>query len=150
MGQSTPGRAGTARSIAAALLAHALALSLSSGSFAQPREPAVKLSRTGICHDAASQHYARLQDYKPFDSMDACLRAGGRLSQAEARRQQAESQRAFVLVALIAVGVGVAAILWLYRRRQGLRPTVAEAEFREAERRRWEGHRLDPPRGPKP
>ena len=150
MGQPTSRMAGCARSIAAALLALVASWAAPDEGFAQTREPPVKLSRSGICHDAASQHYERLKDYRPFDSMDACLRAGGRLSQAEARRQEAESRRVVEIVILIAVGIGIAVVVWLYRRRQQRRPTAAESEFREAERRKWEGHRLDPPKGPLP
>src|SRR5688572_7885446 len=39
--------------------------------------PAVKLSRDGICHDAASQYYSKLKEYQGFDSMNSCIAAGG-------------------------------------------------------------------------
>ena len=144
MGYSVAEMAGRARSIAVALLPLALALPASIAGLAQSPEPAVKLSRSGICHDAASPHYSRVKDFKPFDSMDACVRAGGRLSQAEVRRQEAESRQTIAVIA-IAVGLAIAVAAWLLWRRLRRRPTAVEAEFREAERRRWEGHRRDPP-----
>ncbi len=40
---------------------------------------AVKQSSSGICHDQNSSYYERTKRFKPFSSLDACLRAGGRL-----------------------------------------------------------------------
>lgn len=39
----------------------------------------VKKSKSGICHPPASSHYDRTNNYLGFDSVDACLNAGGRL-----------------------------------------------------------------------
>lgn len=39
----------------------------------------VKLSRSGICHDQTSAYYTRTIHFKPFDSLQACRNAGGRL-----------------------------------------------------------------------
>ncbi|MBV0934774.1 HNH endonuclease family protein [Marinobacterium weihaiense] len=39
----------------------------------------VKQSSSGICHDENSSYYERTKNFKPFSSLDACLRAGGRL-----------------------------------------------------------------------
>ncbi|WP_417667224.1 HNH endonuclease family protein [Pseudidiomarina sp.] len=39
----------------------------------------VKQSSSGICHDQSSSYYERTKRFKPFSSLDACLRAGGRL-----------------------------------------------------------------------
>ncbi|MBR9829314.1 MAG: HNH endonuclease [Oceanospirillales bacterium] len=39
----------------------------------------VKQSSSGICHDQSSSYYERTKNFKPFNSLDACLRAGGRL-----------------------------------------------------------------------
>ncbi|WP_417522300.1 HNH endonuclease family protein [Marinobacter sp.] len=39
----------------------------------------VKQSSSGICHDQSSSYYERTKNFKPFSSLDACLRAGGRL-----------------------------------------------------------------------
>jgi hypothetical protein len=82
--------------------------------------------------------------------MDDCLRAGGRLSQAQADRQEGESRRAIEIVIAISIGAAIALVAWLLWRRRQRRPTSVEAEFHESERRRWEGHRLDPPKGPRP
>lgn len=40
----------------------------------------VKMSKSGICHDSSSPWYEQTKSYTPYDSMSACLRAGGRLS----------------------------------------------------------------------
>lgn len=40
--------------------------------------PAVKMSKTGICHPRGGSYYARTQNYTPYPSMEACLKAGGR------------------------------------------------------------------------
>lgn len=39
----------------------------------------VKQSTSGICHDQNSSYYERVKNFKPFISLDACIRAGGRL-----------------------------------------------------------------------
>jgi len=42
-------------------------------------EPEVKQSSSGICHDKSSASFERTKHYKPFDTIAACLDAGGRL-----------------------------------------------------------------------
>ena len=39
----------------------------------------VKMSSSGICHDPSSPYYSRTTNFTPFDTLDACLKAGGRL-----------------------------------------------------------------------
>lgn len=39
----------------------------------------VKQSTSGVCHDQNSSYYERTTNFKPFNSLDACLRSGGRL-----------------------------------------------------------------------
>jgi hypothetical protein len=40
--------------------------------------PAVKMSKTGICHPRGGSYYGRTQNYTPYPTMEACLKAGGR------------------------------------------------------------------------
>lgn len=40
--------------------------------------PAVKKSNNDICHDATSSGYTSTKNFKPFASMDECLKSGGR------------------------------------------------------------------------
>ncbi len=39
----------------------------------------VKLTGSGLCHPPQSQWYGRIKNYQSFDSLDACLQAGGKL-----------------------------------------------------------------------
>ena len=39
----------------------------------------IKKSRSGICHDKSSRWYYRTKHFRPFDSIEKCLRSGGRL-----------------------------------------------------------------------
>lgn len=39
----------------------------------------VKLSNSGICHDTDSRYYQQTKNYTPYKSLEACLKAGGRL-----------------------------------------------------------------------
>lgn len=39
----------------------------------------VKQSTSGLCHPQQSQWYERIQNYQPFETIEACLDAGGRL-----------------------------------------------------------------------
>ena len=41
--------------------------------------PAVKKSKTGICHAAGSSYYSRTLNFTPFATMDECIKSGGRL-----------------------------------------------------------------------
>ena len=140
----------TGRSISAACCLVALGLLCSSDVCAQPASAPVKLSRSGICHDASSPHHGKLKEFQSFGSMDTCIKAGGRLSQADARKAEARSSDSstglmvWSLVAIAVLGIAMIALLpkardWYVRRKN----RNVEAEFQEAEQRRWEGHRLD-------
>lgn len=39
----------------------------------------VKKSRTGICHAPGTTYYNKTQNYTPYNSLDECLKSGGRL-----------------------------------------------------------------------
>src|SRR5687767_5384783 len=71
-----------------------------SPSFAEPESssfaaaPAIKLSRDGICHDAASQYYSKLKEYQGFDSMNSCIAAGG-LQRSTAKARNTPTQDTF-------------------------------------------------------
>jgi hypothetical protein len=41
--------------------------------------PAVKKSRSGICHDRGSRWYDQTIHFEAFDTLNACLESGGRL-----------------------------------------------------------------------
>ena len=41
--------------------------------------PAVKKSKTGICHAAGSTYYSRTLNFTPFTTMAECIKSGGRL-----------------------------------------------------------------------
>ncbi len=63
---------------ASALVALALtAIPLTSWS--QDETEVVKKSQSGVCHDTSSRHYARVKNFKPYDSIQACLEDGGRI-----------------------------------------------------------------------
>ena len=47
-------------------------------SWSQDDTSAVKKSESGICHDVSSRHYERVKNFKPYESMQECLEAGGR------------------------------------------------------------------------
>ncbi len=47
-------------------------------SWSQDEASAVKMSESGICHDVSSRHYERVKNFKPYQSMQECLDAGGR------------------------------------------------------------------------
>src|SRR5688500_5635784 len=51
-----------------------------SPAYAQPAatEPAVKMSRSGICHERGTVHYQQTIYFETFESMEACRAAGGR------------------------------------------------------------------------
>jgi hypothetical protein len=46
--------------------------------FAQSNSPAVKMSRSGICHPRGGTYYSRTTNYTPYKSMADCVKAGGR------------------------------------------------------------------------
>jgi hypothetical protein len=63
---------------------------LQSNIFAAP--PIIKQSSSGICHSVESPWYERTKNYTPFDSIDTCLVAGGRLPKGAAHRPTAKSE----------------------------------------------------------
>ncbi len=42
-------------------------------------EPPVKKSKSGICHAKGTPYYAQTKNYTAFNSLDECLKAGGRM-----------------------------------------------------------------------
>lgn len=71
------------RSLLSRLLGSALiALALTATpltSWSQDETSVVKMSQSGVCHDATSRHYARVKNFKPYESIQACLDDGGRI-----------------------------------------------------------------------
>jgi hypothetical protein len=53
---------------------------------ATDEEPTVKQSSSGICHDNLSSYYKRTKKYTAFESVSACIDAGGRLPMSSTRR----------------------------------------------------------------
>jgi PBP1b-binding outer membrane lipoprotein LpoB len=43
------------------------------------KSPAVKKSDTGICHQEGTNYYKNTKNFTPYDSIDECLKSGGRL-----------------------------------------------------------------------
>ncbi len=43
-------------------------------------EPPVKKSKSGICHAKGTSYYAQTKNYTAFNSLEECLKAGGRRS----------------------------------------------------------------------
>jgi hypothetical protein len=64
--------------LASALTGLALA-SMPLASWSQDDAATVKMSKSKICHDNSSPHYARLKSFKSYPSIQACLDDGGRL-----------------------------------------------------------------------
>ena len=131
--------------------------------------PAVKLSRGGICHDSASQHFARLKAYQPFYSMEECVAAGGRPfraatkkpgsptdvasggQQSERRPDQDGSKEGVPIIVwwgVAGIVILVFGIPWLRRWRLRRKNQETEARFNEAAERHWRGHHLDRPKDP--
>jgi hypothetical protein len=42
-------------------------------------DPAVKKSDSGICHDASSSSYGNTKKFTPFNTIDECIKSGGKL-----------------------------------------------------------------------
>ncbi len=55
----------------------AIALAVSGMAIAQSNPP-VKKSKNDICHAQGTRYYSRTKTFKPYSSMDACLKSGGR------------------------------------------------------------------------
>ncbi len=41
-------------------------------------EPPIKMSKSGICHAQGTSYYAQTKNYTAYNTMEECLRAGGR------------------------------------------------------------------------
>ncbi|RBP27925.1 uncharacterized protein DUF1524 [Marinobacter pelagius] len=53
----------------------------------------VKKTSSGICHPPASAYYERTQNFRAFDSTEACLASGGRLPKQLAKAQATPSHK---------------------------------------------------------
>jgi hypothetical protein len=81
-----------------------LTLVISFGSFAanSTSEPQVKQSSSSICHDKSSRSFNRTKNFTPFDTIAACIDAGGRLPKGKASQigkatnEAVDEDRAFV------------------------------------------------------
>lgn len=51
---------------------------VASGAMTGGAEPAVKKSKNDICHDKGSNGYKQTKNFTPFNSMDECVKSGGR------------------------------------------------------------------------
>lgn len=51
-------------------------------------DPAVKKSDSGICHDASSPSYKNTKKFTPFNSMDECVKSGGKPAGNAAKPQE--------------------------------------------------------------
>jgi hypothetical protein len=49
----------------------------------------IKKTKSGICHPPASSYYDRTKNYAAFDSVNACLAAGGRLPKGMSNKKKA-------------------------------------------------------------
>lgn len=56
-------------------------------------QPEVKLSTSGICHDSSSRSFNRTKNFTPFQSLEDCLGAGGRLPRSYALEQKGSLNR---------------------------------------------------------
>jgi hypothetical protein len=57
----------------------ALSLLLTAPTFAQS-DPPVKMSSSGICHQKGkSSYYAQTKKFTAYNTLDECLKAGGRM-----------------------------------------------------------------------
>ena len=50
---------------------------ISTGIFAQGKP--VKMSNSGICHKPGSTYYEQTKNFRPYKTLDECLKDGGRL-----------------------------------------------------------------------
>lgn len=82
-----------------AVLVSALLVATSPGLLAD----LVKKTKSGICHPPASSYYDRTKNYQPFDSVESCLTAGGRLPK-NMGGHQADRKSASVMIASNDIG----------------------------------------------
>lgn len=124
--------------------------------------PSVKLSRTGICHEQGTDFYERTKHLQAFDSIDACLAAGGRRPKAPPQMNSEDANNQSIakgddyssgsaeesdsdgwpwtgllsICGILAVGGGIVACWRRHQQHDVFRKQNAD------ERRRVEGHRL--------
>ena len=48
-----------------------------------------KSAKSGICYSADSKSYKKLKDFTPYKTMDECIKAGGKLPKAPAKKKTA-------------------------------------------------------------
>lgn len=51
---------------------------MSIGAIADSSNPPVKKSKTGVCHPQGGTYYGQTKNFTPYQSMDECIKSGGR------------------------------------------------------------------------
>jgi hypothetical protein len=135
---------------------------------AESAEAPVKLSGSGICHEPGSRFYDQTVNFRPYATLDACVRAGGRLPRgtkprnpmdSAARAAQATASPSAEPIRVeptrvesdtrprpaapwLAIGAGAAVMGGLAWWAVGARATRRRRAEEAADRRRWQDHRL--------
>lgn len=84
--------------VAALILVVAAPAAASEDAAATEVPPAVKMSRARVCHPLGTPGYAQTQRYEVFESVQACLAAGGRLPRGVAAPEDAPAPPADLAV----------------------------------------------------
>jgi hypothetical protein len=79
----------------------------SSSVVADEKDPAVKLSRSGICHERGTSSYGATLHYEPFDSLADCIKAGGRARKSKKGQPESHGSPAPVVDAPPAASDGI-------------------------------------------
>jgi len=114
------------------------------------------MSRSGICHERGTVHYRQTIYFEAFDSMAACRAAGGRRMGGafDANQPQpvyrgsrpASDYRPWLASAGVVLAALIVGGICIWRRRKARQPL---RDFRDRERRQWEGHKLEPRKPPR-
>lgn len=52
----------------------------------------VKKSKSGICHDSTSSYYSRTKSYTSYDSLQACIDSGGKLTKSKKSKKNSTTE----------------------------------------------------------
>lgn len=154
-------QAGRATSLAAVMIAGVVGVTVPANGqqlVAQSSQdrPAVKKSRRDICHERGTISYVQTIYFEPFESMEACLASGGRLSGTVPEAPGAETRSSeprpakgtwyghyavYVLASSVCAILLIGGLVWRFWFRRNARRQIRT--FEQRQERAWQGHRLE-------
>jgi len=107
------------------------------------KDPPVKKSTQGICHERGKGSYSKAKHFESFDTLEACIASGGRAAKNAPVGRPDQNEWVAKYGGKLAFAAGAIAVAFAaYWLAAGRRQNTRGTKLNELEQRKWEGHRL--------